>query len=121
MREKLVFDLSGRQCEDPWARLGLERGLSKKEITERYRELIQQFPPEHCPEEFEQISLAYRRLTHPEQVLARHFCEVETLDPGAYGLDAIDYGEAVNNVSEVVAGEVLLYALLSLMTQKEQA
>ena len=97
-----------------------ERGADADTITRRYRQLIKQFPPEHCPEEFEHINSAYRRLTHPEQVLERHFCEVETLDTKAYGLEDIDSGEVVKNVTEVIADEVLLYALLSLLTESEQ-
>ncbi len=42
--------------------LGLSGDAGLREVRKKYKQLIRQFTPEHHPDEFEKISLAYREV-----------------------------------------------------------
>jgi hypothetical protein len=55
---------------DPLQMLGLSVEATQEEIRARYLELIKRFPPEHEPERFQEIQLAFQAAKDP-LVLAR--------------------------------------------------
>jgi len=47
---------------DPYAVLGLVRGVSPREIKRAYFDLVRQYPPEEHPDAFKLIRAAYEKL-----------------------------------------------------------
>jgi DnaJ-class molecular chaperone len=50
---------------DPHEILKLDRDADAETIRRRYLELVRQYPPERCPQEFGEIRGAYDRLRDP--------------------------------------------------------
>ena len=106
-----TFDRIGRPIPDPWTTLGVPRGAPPATIRVAYRALVRAPPPESDPEAFRSISAAYRLLTDPEAVLERHLGELSIGSPADYGLAPSAEGDDDRTPREIVAGELLLYAL----------
>jgi curved DNA-binding protein CbpA len=52
---------------DPLAVLGLEQGANAEQMRAAYLNKVKAFPPDRCPEQFEQIRDAYAYLCDPRQ------------------------------------------------------
>jgi len=50
---------------DPFAVLGVSAEASPDEIRQSYLRLVRQFPPDHAPEKFQEIRLAYESASNP--------------------------------------------------------
>ena len=107
--EEYFFDAQGRRVPDPHCVLGLSPGASRDEVQARYRKRVRLHPPEKDPEGFELVSLAYRRLTDPEQALIRCYGRVRTRDPLSFGLPT---PTAPPEEGRSLEDELLVYALV---------
>ena len=56
---------------DAYEILGLTSDADETAVRRRYLELVRQFPPERCPQQFAQIRAAYDELRDPQTRLYR--------------------------------------------------
>lgn len=56
---------------DPYQVLGVSTDMDDAAIRRRYLELVRQFPPEKCPQQFAEVREAYEQLRDPAQRLER--------------------------------------------------
>ncbi len=57
---------------DPYQVLGVSTDMDDAAMRRRYLELVRQFPPEKCPQEFAKIREAYEQLRDPAERLERN-------------------------------------------------
>ena len=51
---------------DPYKIIGVPQGADQGALRQRYLELVRQYPPEKCPQQFAEIREAYDDLRNPE-------------------------------------------------------
>ncbi len=56
---------------DPYQVLGVSTDMDDAAMRRRYLELVRQFPPEKCPQQFAKIREAYEQLRDPAERLER--------------------------------------------------
>ena len=67
--------------QDAYQVLGLEPDAGDEQIRAAYLALIQKYPPERCPEEFERVRDAYAELRDPRERMRKLIESTDTLVP----------------------------------------
>jgi curved DNA-binding protein CbpA len=65
---------------DPYEVMGISPGADEAVMRRRYLELVRQFPPEKCPEQFAEIRQAYDELRDPVARLRQQLFQLRSND-----------------------------------------
>lgn len=68
---------------DPCRILGVSADMDEASVRRRYLQLVRQYPPEKCPQQFAEIRAAYEQMRDPARRLERQLFDPdghETLD-----------------------------------------
>lgn len=74
--------------QDAYEILGLQPDAGDEQIRAAYLALIQKYPPERCPKEFERVRDAYAELRDPRERIRKLIESTEPLIPLPSLLDA---------------------------------
>src|SRR5579883_3032310 len=81
MSEHSLPSDSSKWPRDPFRLLGVQPGISARDLRRAYLQLIRRYKPEHAPNEFRLIREAYEKAQRFTEVMGSHWRIVEPPDP----------------------------------------